>query len=115
MSTTSQDPIAAFVNQLKESGETAFNRLSEQLLENPLFMKALQRTVEAKGQVDRTVAGTLDFVNVVSKNDVQRILDELEELSGKVGRTQRAVASMERLLEEMKSALDKMARPARKS
>lgn len=111
---TNPDPIAAFVNQLKESGETAFNRLSEQLLENPLFMKALQRTVEAKGQVDRTVAGTMDFVNVVSKNDVQRILDEIEELSNKVGRTQRAVASMERLLEEMKSAIDKMARPPRK-
>lgn len=112
---TSQDPIATFVNQLKESGESAFNRLSEQLLENPLFMKALQRTAEAKGQVDRTVAGTMDFVNVVSKNDVQRILEEIEELSNRVGRTQRAVASMERLLEEIKSAVDKMARPPRKS
>lgn len=111
---TTQDPITAFVNQLKESGETAFNRLSEQLLENPLFMKALARTVAAKGQVDRTVADTMDFVNVVSKNDVQRILEELETLSQKVGRTQRAVASMERLLEEMKTAVDKMGRPARK-
>lgn len=113
MSTT-PDPITIFVNQLKESGETAFNRLSEQLLENPVFMKALQRTAEAKSHVDKTVAGTMDFVNVVSKNDVQRILEEIEELSNKLGRTQRAVASMERLLEEMKTALDKMARPSRK-
>jgi chaperonin cofactor prefoldin len=111
---TAPDPITIFVNQLKESGETAFNRLSEQLLENPVFMKALQRTVEAKGHVDRTVAGTLDFVNVVSKNDVQRILEEIEELSNRLGRTQRAVASIERLLEDIKAAIDKMARPARK-
>jgi len=71
-------------------------------------MTAMQRTVQAKSQVDRTVAGTLDFVNVVSKNDVQRILEEMEALSAKVGRTQRAVASMERLLEEMKASLDKL-------
>jgi hypothetical protein len=105
------DPISTLMSQLKESGETAFNRLSEQLLENPLFMKAMQRTLEAKSQVDKTVSGTLDFVNVVSKNDVQRILEEVEALSAKVGRTQRAVASMERLLEEMKATLDKLAHP----
>jgi len=103
------DPITVLMNHLKESGESAFNRLSEQLLENPLFMTAMQRTLQAKSQVDKTVAGTFDFVNVVSKNDVQRILEEMEALSAKVGRTQRAVASMERLLEEMKAALDKLA------
>lgn len=102
------DPITVLMNQLKESGESAFNRLSEQLLENPLFMSAMQRTLHAKSQVDKTVAGTMDFVNVVSKNDVQRILDEVEQLSAKVGRAQRAIASMERLLEEMKASLDKL-------
>ena len=105
------DPISNLMNQLKESDESAFNRLSEQLLENPLFMKALQRTIEAKTQVDKTVSGTLDFVNVVSKNDITRILEEIEGLSAKVGRTQRAVASIERLLEEMKATVDKLAHP----
>jgi hypothetical protein len=105
---TNPDPITTLMNHLKESGESAFNRLSEQLLENPLFMTAMQRTLQAKSQVDKTVSGTLDFVNVVSKNDIQRILDEVEALSAKVGRTQRAVASMERLLEEIKAGLDKL-------
>jgi uncharacterized membrane protein len=105
------DPITTLMNQLKESGESAFNRLSEQLLDNPVFMTAMQRTLEAKNQVDKTVSGTLDFVNVVSKNDIQRILDEMEALSARVGRTQRAVASMERLLEEIKASLDKLAHP----
>lgn len=113
MSTT-PDPVTTFLNQLKESGESALNRLSEHLLENPLFMEALRRTAEAKARVDRTVSGTLDFVNVVSKNDVQRILEELEQLSNRVGRTQRAVASIERLLEEMKTTLDKLGAPSRK-
>jgi hypothetical protein len=102
------DPISTLMNQLKESGESAFNRLSEQLLENPLFMNAMQRTLQAKSQVDRTVAGTMDFVNMPSKNDIQRILEEVEQLSAKVGRAQRAIASMERLLEEMKASLDKL-------
>jgi chaperonin cofactor prefoldin len=105
------DPIGTLLNQIKNSGESAFNRLSEQLLENPLFMQALQRTLEAKGTVDKTVSGTLDFVNVVSKNDIQRLLEEIEDLSAKVGRTQRAVDSMERLLEEMKASIDKLAKP----
>ena len=72
------DPITTLMNHLKESGESAFNRLSEQLLDNPVFMNAMQRTLQAKTQVDKTVSGTLDFVNVVSKNDVQRILEEIE-------------------------------------
>jgi hypothetical protein len=102
------DPISVLMNQLKESGESAFNRLSEQLLENPLFMNAMQRTLLAKSRVDKTVAGTMDFVNMPSKNDVQRIIEEVEQLSAKVGRAQRAIASMERLLEEMKASLDKL-------
>jgi hypothetical protein len=76
--------IGAFINRLKTSGESAFNKLSEQLLENPAFMSAFRRAVEAKGQVDKTVSGTMDFMNLPSKNDVQRVLEELTSVSAQL-------------------------------
>lgn len=87
--------IGTLVSRLKESGETAFNRLSEQLLETPMFMSALRRAAEAKGQVDKTVSGTMDFVNVPSKNDVTRMLEELGSLASQLARQQRVLATIE--------------------
>jgi hypothetical protein len=97
--------IGTLLNRLKDSGESAFNRLSEQLLETPMFMAAFRRAVEAKSQVDRTVSGTLDFVNLPSKNDVQRVLEELESLGAQVARQQKTLAALERGLAQVGAAV----------
>jgi hypothetical protein len=97
--------IGALVNRLKESGESAFNKLSEQLLENATFMAAFRRAVEAKGQVDRTVSGTMDFINLPSKNDVGRVLEELESVGAQLARQQKAVAAIERSLVQLNAAV----------
>jgi uncharacterized membrane protein len=101
--------IGALLNRLKDSGESAFNRLSEQLLETPMFMSAFRRAVEAKAQVDRTVSGTMDFVNLPSKNDVQRLLEELESLGAQVVRQQKTLASVERALAQVNATLAELA------
>ena len=90
--------VGTLVNRLKESGETAFNKLSEQLLETPMFLSAFRRAIEAKGQVDKTVSGTMDFINLPSKNDVARVLEELEAISTQLARQQRVVANLEQAL-----------------
>jgi len=100
--------IGGFLNRLKESGEGAFNRLSEQLLENPLFLDAMRRTLEAKGQMDRTISGTLDFVNLPSKNDMGRILEEIEALSAKVSKQQRSMAQIEQDMAVVKALVERL-------
>jgi hypothetical protein len=97
--------ISALLGRLKESGESAFNSLSAQLLENPTFMAALRRALEAKGQVDRTVSGTLDLVNLPSKNDVARIVEALDAVSAQLARQQRTLAVLEQAVARIESLL----------
>jgi len=101
--------IGGFMSQLMRSGEGAFNKLSEQLLENPLFLDAVRRTIEAKGRVDRTVSGTMDLVNLPSKNDVARIVEELESISAKLGKQQKAIAALEHDIKVMKALVETVA------
>lgn len=101
--------IGSFIDTLKASGEGAFNRLSDQLLQTPVFLSALQQSLAAKGHVDRTVSTTLDLVNLPSKNDVARVLEELEALSARVGRQQRSLATIEAQLSEIKGTLARLA------
>lgn len=94
--------IGGFMSQLMRSGEGAFNTLSEQLLENPVFMQALRRTLEAKGQVDRTIRDTMDFVSLPSKNDIERIVELLERIDDRLGAEQRSLQAMEEQIAVMK-------------
>lgn len=94
--------IGGFMSQLMRSGEGAFNKLSEQLLENPVFMQALRRTLEAKGQVDRTIRDTMDFVSLPSKNDIERIVELLEKIDDRLGTEQRSLQTMEEQIAVMK-------------
>jgi hypothetical protein len=111
--------IGGFLGRLKESGEGAFNKLSEQLLENPLFLDALRRTLDAKGSVDRTISGTLDFVNLPSKNDFSQLFEELASLSTRLARQQRSIAQIEQDLMVVKTLVESLtaarsrARPGR--
>ncbi len=107
--------IGSLLGRLRESGESAFNALSEQLLENPTFMRAFRKAVEAKADVDRTVSGTLDFVNLPSKNDVQRQLEELSAIGAQLARQQKVLLAIERHLTSINTTLAELAarRPSR--
>jgi len=104
--TSTDSLIGSIVARLKDSGEGAFNKLSEQLLENPLFLDAMRRTLAAKGQVDRTISGTMDLVNLPSKNDVARLIDDLEALTGKLAKQERALAKIEQDLVVTKTLVE---------
>lgn len=90
--------IGALLNRLRESGEGTFNKLSEQLLENPAFLSAFRKAIEAKGQVDRTVSGAMDFINVPSKNDISRILEEVESIGLQLARQQRVLGELQKAI-----------------
>ncbi len=96
--------IGSLLDRLKDSGEQALNNFSQRLLENPTFLTALRRSIEAKERVGRTISGTMDFVNLPSKNDMAAIKDALDRLEMRVAGQQRILAAIEQRLEELKAA-----------
>jgi hypothetical protein len=97
--------ISGFLAKLKQSGEAAFEELSGQLMENELFLSAMRKSLEAKSHVDKTVSGTMDFVNVPSKNDVTRLLEEIEAIRSRLVKQQRALKELQKSVDEIKSLL----------
>jgi len=98
-------PIQGFLDSLKKSGQAAFDELSAQLLENELFLAAMKKSLEAKGRVDKTIGETLDFMSLPSKNDVVKVLEEIEGLRSRLVRQQRALTSLEKSVQELKELL----------
>ena len=108
--TENDKAVSSLLGRLKGSGEQVLNELSQQLLENPTFLAALRRSIEAKERVGRTISGTMDFVNLPSKNDMSAILAAIEHLDLRVGQQQRSLAAIEQRLDEMKAALETVVR-----
>ncbi len=103
--TTNENAVTTLLERLRNSGEQAINDLSQRLLENPTFLAALRRSIEAKDRVGRTISGTMDFVNVPSKNDVNAIMEAIEHLGIRVANQHRALTAIEQRLDEIKKAL----------
>ncbi len=103
---TNENSVTSLLDRLKNSGEQAINELSQRLLENPTFLAALRRSIEAKDRVGRTISGTMDFVNLPSKNDVTAIMEAIEHLAIRVANQQRTLTSLEQRLEEIKKAIE---------
>lgn len=107
--TNNETTVTSLLERLKNSGEQAINDLSQRLLENPTFLAALRRSIEAKDRVGRTISGTMDFVNLPSKNDVTAIMEAIEHLSIRVANQQRTLTAIEQRLEEMRKTLAALA------
>ena len=101
--------ISGFLGKLKDSGEAAFEELSSQLMENPIFMKALKKGLETKGDIDNKVSGAMDFMNLPSKNDVAKLLEEIERVRSRMAKQQRMLKNVQSEMEEMKKLLNKEA------
>jgi FixJ family two-component response regulator len=101
--------ISGFLGKLKDSGEAAFEELSNQLMENPLFMEALKKSLETKGEIDKKVSGAMDFMNLPSKNDVSKLLEEIERVRSRMAKQQRMLKNVQSEMEEMKKLINKEA------
>ena len=97
-SKTEPATISGFLARLKNSGEAAFEKLSGQLMENELFLSAMKKSLEAKSHVDKTVSGTMDFINLPSKNDVERLLEEVQTIRSRLVKQQRSLDEIKALL-----------------
>jgi len=102
--------ISGLLAKLKSSGEAAFEELSNELMENELFLAAMKKSLEAKAHVDKTVSGTMDFMSLPSKNDVAKVLEEIEAVRSRLVKQQRILKNLEQSVAELKELLQQ--RPA---
>jgi len=72
------------VKKLVESGEVRIGKLAQQLLSNEKFVGAVQtlvaRTLQAKGNLDKSLRGALSAMNLPSSGDVEALKSKVEEL-----------------------------------
>ncbi|MHB8417471.1 MAG: hypothetical protein ACYDCL_05315 [Myxococcales bacterium] len=77
------------VKRLLNQGEQRIGKLASQLMANPRFVSGLQtviqRTLSAKGFMDKNLHRVLSAVNLPSTADVRALHDRLDDLERLVG------------------------------
>jgi polyhydroxyalkanoate synthesis regulator phasin len=79
-------------------GEAVFNQVSEELMKNPSFVKAMQAAMKGKERVDVAVGRALKAMNVPTRSEFRRAVARIEALEREVAalKTERAVPRRER-------------------
>ncbi len=86
--------VGELIGKLRGAGEDTFNQLAGQLMQNETFLSVMQQSLEAKQQVDSAVSGTMDFVNLPSKNDIAAIVERLDALATRLARLEGKVDAL---------------------
>lgn len=71
---------ASLFDVLKARGEEFFNRVSQELMSNPNFVKAMQAAWWGKEKLDQAVAQALKTMNVPTRGEFDRALRRLAEV-----------------------------------
>jgi len=66
--------------KLKERGEEVFTQVSNELMSNEHFMKALQGAMRGKEKLEQGVSRTLKTMNIPSRTEFKRALSRIEAL-----------------------------------
>jgi hypothetical protein len=79
-------------------GEAVFNQVSEELMKNPNFVKAMQAAVKGKEQVDVAAARALKAMNVPTRTEFRRAVARIDALEQQLAaiKTEPAVPVLER-------------------
>ena len=67
-------------------------------MENALFISAMKKSLEAKSHVDKTVSGDMDFMNLPSKNDVAKLMEEMQRVRSRMVKQQRLLVEIKTML-----------------
>jgi polyhydroxyalkanoate synthesis regulator phasin len=70
--------------KLKARGEEVWNRVSNDLMQNPQFIRALQGALKGKELIDQAVARALKTMNVPNRSEFKRALQRIEQLEQEV-------------------------------
>lgn len=61
-------------------GEAVFNQVSEELMKNPNFVKAMQAAMKGKARVDVSVGQALKAMNVPTRSEFRRAVARIDAL-----------------------------------
>jgi len=78
---------------LRARGEEFFTRVSNELMSNPRFIKAMQTALRGKEWVDQAVAQALKTMNVPTRTEFKRALARIETLERELAETRRDAAA----------------------
>jgi len=78
---------------LRARGEEFFTRVSNELMSNPRFIKAMQAALRGKEWVDQAVAQALKTMNVPTRTEFKRALARIEALERELAQTRREAAA----------------------
>jgi hypothetical protein len=78
---------------LRSRGEEFLTQVSNELLGNPRFLKAMQAAMRGKEWVDEAVAQALRTMNVPSRTEFKRALSRIETLERELADVRREAAA----------------------
>src|SRR5262249_7059717 len=78
---------------IRARGEEFFTRVSNELMSNPRFIKAMQAALRGKEWVDGAVAQALKTLNVPTRTEFKRALARIETLERELADTRREAAA----------------------
>ena len=78
---------------LRSRGEEFLTQVSNELLANPRFLKAMQAAMRGKEWVDEAVAQALRTMNVPSRTEFKRALSRIEGLERELADVRREAAA----------------------
>ena len=79
-------------DKLWARGEEFWNRMSNELMANPQFIRALQGALKGKELIDQAVARALKTMNVPNRSEFKRALQRIEHLEQEVATLKAAKA-----------------------
>ena len=79
-------------------GEAVFNQVSEELMKNPNFVKAMQAALKGKERVDVAVGQALKAMNVPTRSEFRRAVARIDALEHELAalKAERAEPVLER-------------------
>ena len=79
-------------------GEAVFNQVSEELMKNPNFVKAMQAAMKGKARVDVAVGQALKAMNVPTRGEFRRAVARIDALEQELAglKTDREAPVLER-------------------
>lgn len=81
-------------DRLKERGEEVLNQISNDLMANPHFIKAMQSAVKGKEKLEEGVAQALRGMNIPTRTEFKRALSKIEALERELAVQKAAVEGL---------------------
>jgi polyhydroxyalkanoate synthesis regulator phasin len=81
-------------DRLKERGEEVLNQLSNDLMANPHFVKAMQGAVKGKEKLEEGVTQALRGMNIPTRTEFKKALSKIEALERELAVQKAAVEGL---------------------